>query len=89
MTQDRWQEGVSGWVYTLRPGQGACQGQLEVLFEQGRMGVPNGMAWNTVRISLCCLCRFLWVLYDGTERVTNHKCITNALLRQITLHTGM
>ena len=50
MTQEHWQEGVAGWVYQLRAGEGkGAKAKLSVLFEQGRLGLPNGMAWNLVR----------------------------------------
>lgn len=49
MSQERWSDGVGGWVYKLQPGQESADAELSVLFEQGRMGSPNGMAWNLVR----------------------------------------
>lgn len=60
MTEDCWEEGVGGWVYTLQQQQGSPTPQLSVLFEQGRIGLPNGMCWNMV--SLC----------DHTRRLARH-----------------
>jgi hypothetical protein len=60
MTQQDWQKGVGGWVYELQQPEGATKPELSVLFEQGKMGLPNGMCWNMVRnmsaegISACC-----------------------------------
>lgn len=52
MTQENWEDGVGGWVLKLQPdSQAANQLELSVVFEQGRMGLPNGMAWNLVRPS--------------------------------------
>ena len=49
MTQQNWQKGVGGWVYKLQQPEGATKPELFVLFEQGKMGLPNGMCWNMVR----------------------------------------
>ncbi len=58
MSQETWEDGVGGWVLKLQPdSQAANQLELSVLFEQGRMGLPNGMAWNLVRPSSHALCR--------------------------------
>jgi hypothetical protein len=36
-------------VYKLQQPEGATKPELSVLFEQGKMGLPNGMCWNMVR----------------------------------------
>ena len=47
-------------MYKLQQPEGATKPELSVLFEQGKMGLPNGMCWNMVRkmsaegISACC-----------------------------------
>lgn len=53
MTQQGWQKGVGGWVYKLQATEGATKAELSVLFEQGKMGLPNGMCWNMVRNMTC------------------------------------
>lgn len=47
MSQEGWEDGVGGWVHRLAPRQqGATQADLSVVFQQGVLGLPNGMCWN-------------------------------------------
>jgi hypothetical protein len=62
MSQNGWQDGVAGWVYKLQQAEGAAKAELSVLFEQGRMGLPNGMCWNMV----CHMC-------DGDAEQVEYK----------------
>jgi SMP-30/Gluconolactonase/LRE-like region len=43
-------------VYKLQQPDGATKPELSVLFEQGKMGLPNGMCWNMVRNNGCQTC---------------------------------
>lgn len=54
MPEEKWEDGEGGWVYQLTPDREAPTGaRLSVLYEKGAFGLPNGMAWNLVRLWAC------------------------------------
>ena len=65
-----WDEGETGRVYSLSADDPP---RLEVVLEQGKLGLPNGMAWDMVTTSIARSAACTWARKERAIRSSNNR----------------